>query len=149
MQWARAAKNRECTARELGQYIAQLASWSWFGTFTFRRRPAQKWALAELNNYLQDLGTAAARDIGWVFVEDFGVLDRRYHVHLLIAGVDQFSSRKWEIEAGRRFGLSEIQLYDPEQGAAYYIAQKAVYEDRDMHFGGKLLRRARKVEKTS
>lgn len=134
---AKAAARRYQTHSEMGDYISQRALWSWWATFTFRRRPSRAYAIAELRSYLQELETAAARAIGWVFIEDRGN-DGFLHFHLLIAGVDHLPISIWENKANRRFGNSEISHYSNEGGAAYYLAKKAQSEKSTFEFGGGL-----------
>lgn len=141
-EWAKAALCRYRDTSAMGDMVAQLAPWSWWATFTFRRMPSRSWALAQVRRYLEQLEIAAAQPIESVFLEDFGDLGGRYHFHLLIAGVDHLSSDGWEREARRLFGDCKIKPYDAEQGAAHYVAGKAVSKDRDLHFYGELRKKA-------
>jgi ribonuclease HI len=141
-EWAKAALCRYRDTSAMGEHVAQLAPWSWWATFTFRRMPSRSGALAQVRRYLEQLETAAAQPIESVFLEDFGDIGGRYHFHLLIAGVDHLSSDVWEREACRQFGDCEIKPYDGEQGAAHYVAGKAVSKDRDLHYYGDFERKA-------
>jgi hypothetical protein len=137
---AKAAMRRYESNSEMGDYISKLARWCWWATFTFRIRPSRGYALRKVEQYLQELETAAASPIAWVLVGEHGDLNERLHFHVLIAGVDDLSRDHWEREANRRFGDSEISQYDAELAAPYYIAQKAISESPVLEFGGAILR---------
>lgn len=56
-----------------------------------------------------DLRKVATATIGWVIAEEFGRTGGRWHVHLLIRGVQQLRRKKWWKRAFRRFGRSRIE----------------------------------------
>jgi hypothetical protein len=47
--------------------------------------------------------------IGWVIAEEFGRLGGRWHVHVLVKGVQQLRRKKWWKRAFIRFGRSRIE----------------------------------------
>jgi hypothetical protein len=51
----------------------------------------------------------ATRAIGWVIAEEFGRIGGRWHVHLLIRGVQHLRRKKWWKRAFVRFGRSRIE----------------------------------------
>jgi hypothetical protein len=56
-----------------------------------------------------DIRATATSAIGWVIAEEFGRHGGRWHVHLLIKGVQQLRRRKWWRRAFIRFGRSRIE----------------------------------------
>jgi hypothetical protein len=129
--------------REWGEFIADLAEWSWFVTITFKNAayngaaPARDLALSRISGWLVDIQAAAGGcQIGWVLAEEFGRLGGRWHCHLLISGVSQLHRRFWWREAFRRFGISRIEPFNRERGAAFYTAKYAAKSLGEIHFGG-------------
>jgi hypothetical protein len=51
----------------------------------------------------------ATASIGWVIAEEFGRLGGRWHVHLLIRGVQQLRRKKWWKRGFVRFGRTKIE----------------------------------------
>lgn len=51
----------------------------------------------------------ATTSIGWVIAEEFGRAGGRWHVHLLIRGVQSLRRKKWWRRAFLRFGRSRIE----------------------------------------
>ena len=56
-----------------------------------------------------EIRTIATAAIGWVIAQEFGRAGGRWHVHLLIRGVQHLRRRKWWRRAFRRFGRSRIE----------------------------------------
>jgi hypothetical protein len=128
----RQRRNREAYAN----HIKGLAVWDWFATITFSQLPSRDTAIASIKRYLRGIEKAAGNAIGWVMVEDFGQLGGRLHAHILIAGVDHLDRQFWWHQAYRRFGRSEIKQYEPDEGGDEYLAQHALSETGNIHFGG-------------
>lgn len=129
--------------REWGEFIAGLAPWSWFVTITFKNSayngaaPTRELALSRISEWLADLQAAAGgQQIGWVLAEEFGRLGGRWHCHLLICGVCHLHRGFWWREAFRRFGISRIEPFNHERGAAFYTAKYAAKALGEIHFGG-------------
>lgn len=53
--------------------------------------------------------SVATRAIGWVIAEEFGRLGGRWHVHLLIRGVQHIRRKRWWKRAFVRFGRNRIE----------------------------------------
>lgn len=147
------------------QFLAGLATWSWFVTLTFRdsalviRRqdsfePIAPWgaqsrliqdityaqrdlALAKVTDFLTELQRAARTPVGWVLVEGRGDFGRM-HLHGLVCAVSHLNRDAWEAEAERRFGSARFFRYDPSRPAARYISQHVEREDAGLFFGGVL-----------
>jgi hypothetical protein len=56
-----------------------------------------------------EIRKAAIATIGWVVAEEFGRAGGRWHLHLLIRGVQHLRRKKWWKRAFRRFGRSRIE----------------------------------------
>jgi hypothetical protein len=94
--------------------------WDFFCTLTFRQRVATCEATKEGQLWIRRIGQRSA---GKVYYH--GVLEksrrRRCHLHFLI----QTKGRAGEaaIRNVWRSGLSDVQVYDPERGACWYITK--------------------------
>jgi hypothetical protein len=133
-RWARECRQRRMMPRAFGMFIAGLAAWDWFiNPLSFRDRnpgvgpPVPDVALIRITEFLSRVQSDAGRLIGWVIAEEFGRLCGRYHCHALITGVRDLSRQFWEREAYRCFGRTRIEPFDPQRGAAFYVAK---YEGR-------------------
>jgi hypothetical protein len=62
-----------------------------------------------LFSFYLEVHAAATKAIGWVIAEEFGRVGGRWHVHLLVRGVQHISRRKWWRRAFIRFGRSRIE----------------------------------------
>lgn len=140
---SREIARRAMLPHEWGEFIAGLASWSWFVTITFKSAaysgaaPARDLTLCRISEWLSDLQAAAGGSrIGWVLAEEFGCSGGRWHCHLLIAGVSKLRRRFWWGEAFRRFGQTRIEPFNFEKGAAFYTAKYAAKALGEIHFGG-------------
>jgi hypothetical protein len=136
--------------------MADLAPWDWFvNSISFRDEwrnahrppdkpsprtgpPCSEEALAYLGEYFADVEKMAGKPVGWVLGEEFGTLGLRYHCHALVAGVADQYRKFWWFEAFRRFGISRIEPFDRERGAAFYAAKYAAKQLGGLHFGGTL-----------
>ena len=145
---ARAARPGRLLLSEYGDFIRQLAHWMWFWTITFRdsfwdscsdsdslRPPSKDWALRAIDSLLHELQQEVGSPIIWVIGADFGKLGR-FHLHILLANVDGVFMDEWKAKASRRFGRNKLDYYDPSRSAAYYVAQHALTDTGDIHFGG-------------
>jgi hypothetical protein len=57
----------------------------------------------------EDIRKVATATIGWVIAEEFGRAGGRWHVHLLVRGVQHLRRKKWWKRAFRHFGRSRIE----------------------------------------
>ena len=60
-------------------------------------------------HHYEGIRKAATAAIGWVVAEEFGRAGGRWHVHLLVRGVQHLRRKKWWKRAFRRFGRSRIE----------------------------------------
>ncbi len=124
-----------------GDFISELADWSWFiNPITFRGdSPAADAALQAISEWFADLQTfVGPHPIGWMLAEEFGRIGGRWHCHGLVAGVAHVHRRFWWAEAFRRFGRTAIHPFDPKRAAAFYAAKYAAKALGRIHFGGTL-----------
>ncbi len=120
-----------------GQFIAGLAPWDWWVTITFRDDVEYPDApVKAIKRWLADVARNAGLSIGYVIAEEFGDWGGRFHCHLLISGVKGLGRRFWWSEAFRRFGRTEIKLFDPDKYVTCYIAKYAAKQLGNLHFGG-------------
>ncbi|MGC1838174.1 MAG: hypothetical protein WA674_07515 [Candidatus Acidiferrales bacterium] len=59
-------------------------------------------------SFFYDVRTIATATIGWVIAEEFGRVGGRWHVHLLVRGVQSVRRKRWWKRAFTRFGRSRI-----------------------------------------
>ena len=60
-------------------------------------------------HHYEDIRKVATATIGWVIAEEFGRVGGRWHLHLLIRGVQHLRRKKWWKRAFRRFGRNRIE----------------------------------------
>jgi len=144
-EWNRRKQYRAILPEAYGQFISTVAEWDWFVTITFREIVVRDLAVAQIEEWLADIQAAAGgKQIGWLLAEEFGRMGGRYHCHLLVTGVARQSRKFWWSEAFRRFGRSEIRVFNSEQAAAFYAAKYAAKQLGFIHFGGTLSARVAK-----
>jgi hypothetical protein len=102
--------------------------------------PAEQWRHTRL--YLHELEwrgrVTSGRPVGWFAAEEFGKVDRRFHIHFLIAGVAHLDRTEWWKRAFDRFGRVHIDAFDPRKAAPFYAAKYAAKTLGELHFGGTL-----------
>lgn len=59
--------------------------------------------------FYSEIRKVATEAIGWVIAEEFGRAGGRWHVHLLVRGVQNIRRKKWWRRAFVRFGRSRIE----------------------------------------
>jgi len=144
-EWSGRKQHRAVLPEAYGQFISTVAEWDWFVTITFREIIVRDLAVARIEEWLADIqGAVGGKQIGWLLAEEFGRMGGRYHCHLLVTGVARQSRKFWWSEAFRRFGRSEIRVFNPEQAAAFYAAKYAAKQLGFIHFGGTLSARVAK-----
>ncbi len=60
-------------------------------------------------SYYAEIENVATAAIGWVVAEEFGRVGGRWHVHILIRGVQNMRRRRWWRRAFVRFGRNRIE----------------------------------------
>jgi|SRR6516165_7346072 len=82
---------------------------------SFAKYLARRCLLCELYNapethaFFYKVEAAATRQIGWVIAEEYGKVSGRWHLHLLIRGVQHLRRKKWWRRAFVRFGRTRIE----------------------------------------
>ena len=143
-RWAAAKRKRSEAAGAFGDFLANLASWNWFCTFTFRdqgpalRPPARDSALDRLREYFSLLAKVASDQFGYALAEEFGRVDGRWHCHALVAGVHHLERRFWWREGYRRFGRTRIEPCNSSLAASHYAAKYEAKQLGEIHFEGNL-----------
>jgi hypothetical protein len=61
------------------------------------------------HSFFYKVEAAATKQIGWVIAEEYGKVSGRWHLHLLIRGVEHLRRRKWWRRAFVRFGRTRIE----------------------------------------
>jgi hypothetical protein len=129
-----------------GQWISGLADWKWFVTLTFRdptHRHGSNWtkpgwrqakqAWAQFTDFIMR-DPAQGR---WVRCFEVHKWRGTPHIHGLVSGVnpevDIRQARDW---AYHRYGIARITQYDPNLGAAWYIAKYVNSDTFNIEFGG-------------
>lgn len=135
-QWAAQRRKRSELAAAWGEFIGHAADWDWLMTITFRSERAPSTARAAISDYLRELD-GGSDSIGWALAEEVGAGGRQ-HFHLLIAGIRDQDRRFWCSEAVRRFGWAEVQIFDPQQGGAFYITKDIGKPFSNIELGGYL-----------
>ena len=135
------ARRRWALKDEYAQEILRLFPWSWWVTITFRGSPApSSWSgMTRIRMYLRDIRRAARGPIMAAIAEGRGE-NGRFHAHLLIAGVAHLSIGFWREDACRRFGSTELEIYDPSGNACRYVIQNALATGGELHLEGDLTR---------
>jgi hypothetical protein len=100
--------------------------------------PVPDRALAEIKEWLFDLQNTADQPIRWMIGEEFGNIEGRYHVHLLVSGVAHLRRDVWWEKSFEQFGRTKILPFDPQKGGAFYAAKYAAKQLGALHFGGPL-----------
>jgi hypothetical protein len=142
--WAMRKRARTQAAQAFGDFLACLATWDWFCTFTFRdqgqaRRPlARDMAMEQLRGYVALLGKVASDRFGWALAEEFGRVGGRWHSHALVVGVREVDRAFWWREAYRRFGRTRIEPGRSDLPACHYAAKYEARQLGEIHFGGTL-----------
>ena len=108
-----------------GLHFSQF-QWSHFCTFTSNTRSDDR-LLAAFAQTIRRLERAAQGPIPFVRVRERGNANGHPHLHVLLAGTGHLTTeqvaRKW------RLGNVNVKEYDPEQGAAFYIAKSFTSDD--------------------
>jgi hypothetical protein len=60
-------------------------------------------------SFYYEIEKTATKAIGWVIAEEFGKAGGRWHVHLIVRGVQHLRRKKWWKRAFTRFGRSRIE----------------------------------------
>jgi hypothetical protein len=129
-----------------GDWLATLAPWNWFATFTFRSLDDGSgdrgfgriaWYESAWANFVRELD-GPLQHVQWVRAYERHKWRDDLHIHALIAGVGDVERRtawRWWFD---RYGVNRILPYAPERGGARYIAKYVVKELGDVRFSANL-----------
>ncbi len=96
-------------------------NWAWFCTLTFRDGVWRKAAVRLFGKWIAQIQAVEPDLISWVRMGEYSRKNHRYHLHVLIAGVQNVTLRqataRWERLAGR----AEIGLYDSNRRGLEYL----------------------------
>lgn len=131
-----------------GDWLAELASWNWFATFTFRNPSNPKfpgwsqvgWKSAHnaLKKWSAALDFHLTCDIGhevqakWAAVMEIQPGRGCPHWHLLIADTGEQRRMSWVDWWFREFGIARVLPYKQELGARYYLGKYLTKEIADI-----------------
>lgn len=120
---------------ELGSWLTHF-EWQLYATPTFRFPVTHSMAKAVVDRWIGGFGPQAYAYVGY----EQGLAGGRTHCHVLLGGLANEIAKS---RAGRlwRHGNIQIERYDPNRGAAWYVAK--VPEAGEIV--GKLIRRTRRA----
>jgi hypothetical protein len=150
----------EARARAYGEFVASVAPWTWFMTFTFRQPvavtvDAQKSSapykppvvlprerlVRDLSWYLDRMARDGGTNSSWMLAEEFGRRTGRWHCHGLAAVRPQLHSGRWWWEAYQRWGYTRIEKARHAATVSFYAAKYVTKSLGEIHFGGVAMRR--------
>ena len=109
------------TAEAYGEWIASLAEWDWFATFTFKYPTSPKTANhLWRKHWLRSLEREVGGQVHFVRVLEDG---DNLHYHCLLSGVKDQKPSVWARVWHNIGGIAKIEPYT-NSGAAYYIGKK-------------------------
>ena len=120
-----------------GDWIASMARWDWYGTFTFRFEdlPAERLAKNALtkisygsavktfDRFMEKLSILNGRPLYWVRVTEDSRWRSAPHFHALIGGAGYLKPYEVESVWFPMAGIAKVCVYDPTQGGAQYISK--------------------------
>lgn len=132
-KWAYGDKN----VQAYGDWIANMAKWDWFGTFTFEYEdlPAERLrkkdftkisygsAVKTFDLFMDKLTRLNGRPFYWVRVTEDSRWRSAPHFHALIGGAGYL--KRYEVESMWKpmAGIAKVYEYDPNRGAAHYLSK--------------------------
>jgi len=123
--------------------------WEWWCTFTFRDSVMSHQAHKLWLYWLHSLESTVQSKVHYVRATE----KQRFrgdvvHFHCLVLGVKDESPKFWQQEWVHMAGLADVKTYDPNLGAAYYLAKHAADSSGDIIMSGKIekLRRIKNGE---
>lgn len=97
--------------------------WDWFVTLTFEGDVKTFTARNRCNAWLKSLEKAAEQPVAWFRGDEYGERFGKFHMHLLIGGVEHLHRFTWMERWHARNGIARIFPFDPSRGAAYYVSK--------------------------
>lgn len=118
-----------------GTWLSKLASWDWFGTFTFRPSKADAWSLDAQSIHAMNVFETWVGSLAWKagLVKWFASLEVQKdrgvpHLHTLIALEKNVPSRPWWGLWTDLHGFASIRRYDARGGATNYVSKYVAKE---------------------
>jgi hypothetical protein len=129
---------RDCHIR-YGQPDGRIKSWRPASKLHRPYSPFTYEILSEVQLFMELLEASVGAPIGYIIAEEIGELNGRWHLHLLISGVDPDIRRKiWWSAAFQIWGRARVDIYDPQKAAAFYAAKYAAKQLGAIHLCGML-----------
>jgi hypothetical protein len=116
-------RERRETSRRRAAWGGFLSEYVWdhFATFTFATPTSGDAARLEFaHRYVRRLARVAQAGIAWALVVE-GEESDHVHLHALLAGTRHLPTR--ELERAWKLGHTRVAIYDPQRGAATYLAK--------------------------
>ncbi len=137
-RWCSERRWRGRVAREVCEFVSQLAAWDWFATLTFARALTAEVGVREASAFFTLLGFAAVEPVGWFAAAEVGRLGRRVHCHCLVTGVSSLQPAIWQQLACNEFGRTTLEFFDPKRAAARYTTKLIAGKLSAFDLGGTL-----------
>lgn len=110
------------------------------------KKPRSQWELQqERERFVRRIERAGHGGIWWFSALENGRRLNRTHVHMLLGGTDRLGSRT--LERLWRYGIAEVEDYDPARGATYYISQLVAAGLGDVEFSENIERSYRRWQR--
>jgi hypothetical protein len=105
-----------------GDFLSQYR-WDWFVTLTFEGDVKSFTAHRRCERWLRDLERAAGMPIFWFRADEYGELNGKFHMHLLVGNVAHLGRFAWMNRWQKHNGFARNFPYDPAKGASFYVAK--------------------------
>jgi hypothetical protein len=115
------------------EFINQY-SWDWYATLTYRNSISPRHAWHIFNDWKLELKKDLNHGISYFWVRDLLDWDYHPHLHIFLSGTKGSDSNVWEQRWQQIAGWANIELYNPERGASYYLATKWLNDKADIKF---------------
>ena len=130
-KWAYGDEN----VQAYGDWIADMAKWDWYGTFTFRNPTSELLAnknftkisygsaVKTFDLFMEKLTSLNGRPFYWVRVTEDSKWRSAPHFHALIGGAGYLKPYEVERIWYPMAGIAKVYDYDPFKGAAQYLSK--------------------------
>ena len=110
--------------------------WSWFATLTFREETKSFAGLRKFNAFIGALERATKRSVPFFRADQLGDINGRFHIHALIANVEDLRRLTWMDWWKEINGFAKIEPFDPSKGAPWYCSRYLMKRDSEYDLGG-------------
>ena len=111
--------NMKTTGADYGDYLSKIP-WNFYTTLTFRLPVGWETAVRRFNIWIRRLQQRAQGELGWFRSVERGRHDL-VHLHSLIEEPESLLIS--DLQGAWKWGRTDIQIYDPTRGGAYYVAK--------------------------